>query len=97
MALNQNEQAIVDALNASTNNVADAISTATQAITDLFNNQSTITLADVQPNLDTMNSAAVALKSLATTDDPAIVPTATPITVTNPDGTTTPVYETPVP
>jgi len=97
MALNKNEQAIVNALNDSTNNVSDAITTATQAITDLFQNQSSITLADVQPKLDALNSGAAALKQLATTDDPAINPTAEPITVVNPDGTEVPVSETPAP
>ena len=97
MALNKNEQAIVDAFNASTNKVGAAIDAATKAITDLFNNQSSITLADVQPALDSLNSASDALQTLATTDDPAITPTAPPVTVTAPDGTTTPVSETPVP
>jgi len=97
MALNKNEQDIVDALNDSTNKVAAAITTGTQAITDLFNNQSTITLADVQPHIDALNSAADALTALATTDDPAIAPAATPVTVTNADGTTSTVSETPAP
>jgi len=103
MTLNKNEQAIVDALNASTSkigasvgNVGDAVTTASQAIKDLFNNQASITLADVQPHLDaldgagtSLDSAATALKSLATTDDPALTPTAPPITITTVDGGTT--------
>jgi hypothetical protein len=97
MALNKNEQDIVDALNASTSKVGDAIKVATTAITDLFASKSSITLADVQPALTTLNSAADALSALATTDDPAITPTASPVVVTQPDGTTAPVSETPVP
>ncbi len=89
MALNTQGQAIVDALNASTNKVAGAITNATQAITDLFNEkQGAITLADVQSNLDALDSAAEALNTLATTDDPAITPSAPPVVVTTPEGET---------
>ena len=95
MALNKNEQDVVDAVNASTNRVADAITAGTQAISDLFANKSSITLADVQPSLDAMNSAADALKKVATDDDPALNASAAPITVTQPDGTTAPVSDTP--
>jgi hypothetical protein len=42
-----------------------------------------------------MTSAAAALKTLATTDDPALTPTAPPVTVTQPDGTQTPVSTAP--
>jgi hypothetical protein len=97
MALNKNEQDVVDAVNASTNKVATAITVGTQAIADLFKNQSSITLADVQPKLDALNSAADALTQLATQDDPAINPAAAPVVVTNPDGSTTPVSDTPLP
>lgn len=111
MTLNAKEQAIVDAVNASTNNVSDALTSISasltqgvQAITDLFNNQSSITLADISPKLDAMNAAAAATKSaadalaaIATADDPALTPAAPPIVLTNPDGTVTPVSETPVP
>jgi uncharacterized membrane protein YdfJ with MMPL/SSD domain len=111
MGLNKNEQDIVDAFNTSTNVLADAVvkigsavTAGTQAIADLFKNQSSITLADVQPQLTKMNDAATALgtaadalTALATADDPALGQTVTPITVTAPDGTVTPVSETPVP
>jgi hypothetical protein len=95
MALNKNEQDVVDAVNAATNVVGDALTAAVTAITDLFGNKSSITLADVQPALTTMTSAAAALKTLATTDDPALTPTAPPVTVTQPDGTQTPVSTAP--
>ncbi len=95
MALNKNEQEIVDAFNGATNDVSEAIQAGVTAITDLFNNQSSITLADVQPALTTLKSGAAALKTLATTDDPIVTPTAPPIVVTNPDGTTSTVGETP--
>jgi hypothetical protein len=111
MGLNKNEQDVVNRIDQSTTKIADvitkgvdSINVGTQAIRDLFNNQSSITLADVAPKLDAMDtaadafgSAADALKLIATTDDPALTPTAPPIIVTDPTGTEVPVSEPPTP
>lgn len=92
MALNAQAQAIVDAINASTNKMATAVSDtataigkATQAITDLAAQIAAgiISPAEfqtaIQPNLDTLNTAAdsleasaTALTDTATANDPAL-------------------------
>ena len=81
MALNANEKKIVDAFNAATTDIGASVALGVQAITDLFNNQSSITLADVQPALDSLTSASAALKKTATDADPIITPGAPPIVV----------------
>ncbi len=108
MGLNKNEQDVIARVDATTTKIGDmltkgvdAIQAGTQAIRDLFNNQSSITLADVAPRLDAVDSAADAfgtaadaLKAVATADDPALTPSAPPITVTDPTtGTEVPVSD----
>lgn len=94
MALDAAGQAVVDAIAAATTktgvalaDVADAIKQGTQAITDLVAAKGgSVTLADIQPSLDTINAgadaatvAADAFKATATAADPAVTPAAPPI------------------
>lgn len=78
MALNAQAQAIVDAINASTNKISTAVTDtsaaigkATQAITDLAAQVASGIISPtefqtaIQPNLDTLNAAADGLETTA--------------------------------
>lgn len=84
MALTQKEQALVDAVNASTNATAAAITAAVTTIGDIVAksaagaNDDELT-ADIQPSLDALKAAAANLQAVATQADPAVNPSAPPL------------------
>lgn len=85
MALDAEGKAVVAAIDAATTDISDAIGVATTVITDLAAKVAagSITPAELmpalQPALDTMKSAANALRKTATALDPAVNPQAAPI------------------
>ncbi len=80
VTLNTQGQAVVDAIATATSKLGKSITDATTAIADLVAAKSgNVSVADIQPSLDTLTAAADALEKTATAADPAVTPGAPPI------------------